>query len=245
MIHPLTPFPIKGAIWYQGESNVGDAAGYARLFPAMIRDWRAQWHLGDFPFYFVQLPGFYAFQQPVAYPAESAWAELREAQDHTRTVPNTGMAVAIDVGEPDQIHPRNKRPVAERLALLALKNVYGRNVICEGPSFAGIRAVPLGVEITFKNFATRLVTGSFAPLRSFAVAGPDQKFVWAQAFITTPSKVLVKTPPGLSQIVSVRYNWGNAPNGNLYNSVGLPAEPFRASVTPAASASPAPQNQRS
>jgi sialate O-acetylesterase len=227
MLRPLTRFPIKGAIWYQGESNAGNAAEYAKLFPAMIKDWRAQWGVGDFPFYFVQLPNFGAFKQPVPYPAESNWAELREAQDHSRYVPNTGMAVTIDLGEADQIHPRNKRPVGERLALLALKNVYEQDTPCEGPSVSGSRRVPGGVEITFKNVARHLATGSGVPLRYFAVSGTDGKFVWAQAAITGTDGVLVKTPPGTTNIASIRYNWGDSPNGNLYNGAGLPAEPFR------------------
>lgn len=236
MIHPLTHLPIKGVLWYQGESNVLFAEQYARLFPAMISDWRAQWGIGDFPFYFVQLPNFNAFRKQVSEPVESAWAELREAQAQTRAgVPNTGMAVTIDVGEPDEIHPRDKKSVGQRLALLALKYVYGQDVVCEGPRYRRSMPAPTGddVELEFTGVAEGLTTGGEAKrVRAISVAGADRKFVWAEAEVTGPSTILVKKPAGLDRIESVRYNWGDTPDGNLYNNLGLPAEPFRTDYWP-------------
>jgi sialate O-acetylesterase len=229
MIHPLTHLPIKGVIWYQGESNAPYAEQYAKLFPAMIRDWRAQWGIGDFPFYFVQLCNFNAFRKQVPEPVESTWAELREAQAQTRDVaPNTGMAVTIDVGEADEIHPKDKKTVGQRLALLALKHVYGQQVVCEGPRYCRYRNVPRGVEVEFSDVAVGLKTREGSKrIRAFSVAGSDREFAWAEAEILGPSIILVKKPAGFSAIESVRYDWGDTPDGNLCSSAGLPAEPFR------------------
>lgn len=234
MIHPLSRLPIKGVIWYQGESNAPYAEQYLRLFPAMITDWRKQWGIGSFPFYFVQLPNFNAFRKQVEEPRESAWAEMREAQAHVRTiVPNTNMAVTIDVGESDEIHPRDKRSVGNRLALLALRHVYGQKVICDGPRYLRHKPGADGIEVEFSQVAAGLRTKDHgASVRAIAVAGSDRKFIWANARIIGPSTIFVARPPGCAEIESIRYNWGDTPGGNLCNSAGLPAEPFRTDTWP-------------
>lgn len=236
MIHPLTRLPIKGVIWYQGETGTQYAEQYAKLFPAMIRDWRAQWHCGDFPFLFVQIANHNAYKPKATEPGESLLAEMRESQAAALSVPNTGMVSAIDLGEDDDIHPRDKKSVGLRLANLALKKVYGVDVVAEGPRFESSRKLPDGVEITFANTAEGLKLRDGDKLPGFAVAGADRKFVWAEAVISGPSIVKVLRPEGMAKIESVRYNWLSNPPGNLMNSAGLPAEPFRTDSWPGLSA---------
>jgi sialate O-acetylesterase len=229
MIAPLIPFAIKGAIWYQGESNAGRAYQYRSLFPGMIKDWRMAWGRGDFPFYFVQLANFMA---KTPEPVESEWAELREAQTMTLRLKNTGMAVAIDVGEAGDIHPVNKEAVGERLARLALAQDYGQKaVVPSGPLYKTHLNPGNGrIVITFDHASMGLATISGQELKGFAIAGNDRKFVWAQAKIEGSSVVvwspLVKNPE------AVRYSWSNNPDGNLINKAGLPASPFRTDTWP-------------
>ncbi|MCR5888158.1 sialate O-acetylesterase [Hymenobacter sp. J193] len=225
MIAPLLPYAIKGAIWYQGESNASRAEQYRTLFPALIRDWRMRWGRGDFPFLFVQLAN-YMPDQP--QPADYEWAELREAQARTLSLPRTGMATAIDIGNPADIHPRNKQDVGRRLALAARQVAYGdKQVVASGPTFEKMQVQGQEVRITFRNTGggLELKDASGSTLKSFAIAGADRKFVWAQGRLE--GNTLVLSSPQVPAPVAVRYAWSNNPFPNLYNKEGLPAPPFR------------------
>jgi len=224
MIAPLLPYALKGVIWYQGESNVGRAAQYRSLFPALIRDWRARFGQPDLPFLFVQLANF---TKALQVPAESAWAELREAQAQALTLPRTGMAVAIDVGEGEDIHPADKQDVGHRLALVARQVVYGdKQVVAAGPAFQSMRVANGQVHVKFSNATAglQLRTGT-TTLSGFAVAGADHQFHWASGTLVGSEVVL--TCAAVPTPVAVRYDWANNPTGNLYNREGLPAAPFR------------------
>jgi sialate O-acetylesterase len=224
MIHPLLPFGIKGAIWYQGESNAGRAYEYRTLFPTMITNWRDVWGQGNFPFLFVQLANF---MQPKEQPGASTWAELREAQTMTLSLPNTGMATIIDIGEADDIHPRNKLDVGKRLAMSALKVAYGKNVVASGPTYRDMRIEGNKVFLSFDNLGTGFyLKDRYGYVKGFSVAGKDQVFHWAKAEITGENIVL--TCDGVDNPVAVRYGWADNPDDlNLYNLEGLPAVPFR------------------
>jgi len=222
MIAPLLPYAIKGAIWYQGESNAGRAYEYRKLFPAMIQDWRRAWGQGDFPFLFVQLPNFMAVKPD---PSESEWAELREAQLMTLSLRNTGMAVAIDVGEANDIHPKSKLDVSHRLALAALGTVYGRDVVYYGPIYRSMSVKGNQARLRFKHVGSGLVAKGGEPLKGFAIAGEDRKFVWAEAKIE--GNAVVVSSAQVPKPVAVRYAWADNPVCNLYNKAGLPASPFR------------------
>jgi len=222
MIAPLVPYAIKGAIWYQGESNASRAYQYRTIFPAMIEDWREQWDQGRFPFLFVQLANF---RERNTEPVESDWAELREAQTMALDLKNTGMAVTIDIGEADDIHPRNKQDVGKRLAYWTLANDYRQRVAPSGPlyassSFRGDKAI-----VRFKHVRGGLVAQG-GELKGFAIAGADRNFVWANARITPLNRVEVWSEQ-VSRPVAVRYGWSDNPECNLYNGAGLPASPFR------------------
>ncbi|MDR1192065.1 MAG: sialate O-acetylesterase [Verrucomicrobiales bacterium] len=224
MIAPLIPYGIRGAIWYQGESNAGRARQYRTLFPALIANWRQDWGEGDFPFYFVQLANFRPrLDQPAKY---SEWAELREAQTLALALPNTGMAVTIDIGDAADIHPRNKQEVGRRLALNALAKTYGRDIEYSGPALRDVNISGNQVTLTFDHAGKGLVNGNQAGgPRGFAVAGADRKFYWAEATVSgdtvTVSAAEVPAP------VAVRYAWADNPAADLYNADGLPASPFR------------------
>ena len=221
MIAPVTPLAIRGAVWYQGESNANGAFQYRTLLPAMIRDWRRAWGRGDFPFLFVQLANLMARAKE---PGESAWAELREAQAMTLAVPSTGMAVAIDIGESDDIHPKNKKDVGERLARWALADTYGKAVEKSGPLYASAAADGAAMRVRFTH-AAGLSTSDGQPPRAFAVAGADRQWRWAQARID--GETVVVSSPDVPQPVGVRYAWGDNPDATLRNGDGLPASPFR------------------
>ena len=223
-IAPLTNFGIKGAIWYQGESNIDRAYEYRDLFPAMIRDWRKQWKQGEFPFLFVQLANHH---EESILPVQSVWAELREAQALALALQNTGMATAIDIGEADDIHPKNKLDVGRRLGIAAMKVAYGRQVVSSGPSFSKMRVDGPRVIIEYNNTGGGLVTkDKYGYVRGFQVAGADQKFYWAQAKIEN-SAVIVSCKD-VDKPVAVRYAWDDNPGQlDLYNKEGLPAIPFR------------------
>jgi len=221
MIAPLLPYSIAGAIWYQGESNAGRAYQYRTLFPTMIECWRNDWLAGDFPFLFVQLANFMAVNDE---PVESAWAELREAQSMTLDLPATGMAVIIDIGEADNIHPKNKQDVGKRLSLWALAKTYGKDIVYSGPLYKSMKVDGNRAIIEFDHVGGGLVAKD-GQLRGFAVAGEDRKFVWADATIEGDT-VLVSSAE-VEKPVSVRYAWANNPVCNLYNAEGLPASPFR------------------
>lgn len=223
-IAPLTNFAIKGAIWYQGESNVDRAYEYRELFPALIKDWRRQWNQGDFPFIFVQL----ANNTPEAEnPEESNWAELREAQAMALNLPNTGMAVAIDIGEANDIHPKNKEDVGKRLALNALNLGYGRSITASGPTFKSMTTENGKAIISYNNLGEGLVSkDKYGYIRGFQIAGADHKFHWAKAKIEG-DKVVVYNEY-VSHPLAVRYAWSTNPGIlDLYNKTGLPAAPFR------------------
>lgn len=223
MIAPLAPYGLRGAIWYQGESNAGRAYQYRELFPALIRDWRRAWGQGDFPFLWVQLANFTA---RLDHPAESDWAELREAQQMTLRLPATGTALAIDIGSATDIHPRNKQEVGRRLALSALAVSYHRHLQYRGPGFTDMRRSNHQITLWFNETAKRLKTSDGGPVKGFAVAGQDHKFAWAKAVIVGKNQVVV-TSDQVPQPVAVRYGWANNPDVNLVNSAGLPASPFR------------------
>lgn len=218
MIHPLIQFTIKGAIWYQGESNAGRANQYRSLFPSLINDWRNLWGMGNFPFYFVQLANY---NDVLPEPAQSDWAELRDAQLGTLKLANTGMAVAIDIGEKD-IHPKNKQDVGKRLALIALAKTYKKENNYSGPMFSKVKFTENTAQLSFTHIDGGLVAKNGA-LKGFAVAGADQKFYLADASIVG-NHVVVK---GKGPIVAVRYAWATNPLANLYNGAGLPASPFK------------------
>jgi sialate O-acetylesterase len=223
MIAPLKPFPIKGAIWYQGESNAGRAAQYRKLLPTMIQDWRAAFESGDFPFYIVQLANFLPVQKQ---PVESAWAELREAQYlTTKALPNVGLALAIDIGDAVDIHPRNKQDVGRRLALNALASAYGKDVECSGPVYKAKEIQGPSIRLTFDHLGGGLVAKGSEKLEGFAIAGADGKYVWADASID--GDTIVVSSPKVEKPANVRYAWADNPICNLYNQAGLPAVPFR------------------
>jgi sialate O-acetylesterase len=225
MINPLVPFGIKGAIWYQGESNAGRAKQYQRIFPSLINDWRNHWQQGDFPFLFVSLANY---MQPLEKPAESSWAELREAQTMTLSLPNTGMALAIDIGEADDIHPKNKQDVGKRLALDAFKIAYSRDVVNSGPMYKSVDFRNGKAFVTFSEIGSGLkIKDKYGYLKGFSIAGPDKKFHWAKAELINENTVAVYSDEVLNP-AAVRYGWADNPNDvNLYNQEGLPANPFR------------------
>jgi sialate O-acetylesterase len=222
MIVPLQPYSIRGAIWYQGESNAGRAYEYQTLFPAMIQNWRTDWGQGDFPFFFVQLA---PFTKIVAEPQESDWAELREAQRLTAlTLPRTAMAVITDVGEENDIHPRKKEPVGARLALAARAVACGERVEYSGPTYQGMKVKGNQATLQFRHVVGGLVAHGGA-LTGFAIAGPDRKWFNGQAAIEG-DRVIVSSPQ-VPHPVAVRYGWASYPVVNLYSQEGLPASPFR------------------
>jgi sialate O-acetylesterase len=225
MIAPLIPYAIKGAIWYQGETNAGRAYEYRTLFPTMIRDWRARWHEGDFPFLFVQLAPFFAGDSNGV-----VWAELREAQLLTsQKVPNTAEAVITDVGEERDIHPKQKEPVGGRLALAAEALAYGKKVEYSGPVYEDMKVEGNKAILSFTHVGGGLeVKGG--PLQGFTIAGPDHKFVKAEAEVRD-GKVEVWSKE-VEKPTAVRYGWVNFPVVNLFNKEGLPATPFRTDDEP-------------
>ncbi len=228
MIAPLINYTIKGFCWYQGEANTWNPGEYANLQPAMINDWRNKWQQPTAPFLYVQLPGFMEYNY---LPSESNWALLRESQLKSLSVPNTAMAVAIDLGEWNDIHPDNKKDVGERLALAAEKIAYGENIVYTGPIYQSYKIEGNKIIVNFSNVGSGLITNDSEELSEFAIAGADKKFVWAKAKIDG-DKIIVWSDDVVNQIY-VRYAWVDNPvNPNLYNKEGLPASPFRTDKTP-------------
>lgn len=222
MIAPLIPYAIKGAIWYQGASNASRAEQYRTLFSAMITDWRQQWDQGNFPFVFVQLANWRARAKQ---PGPSDWAELREAQSLALELPHTAQAVIIDLGEAKNIHPKNKQDVGKRLALAAQHAAYGeKDVVYSGPVLTSAKFENGKAILTFTHIGSGLKAKG-GELKSFAIAGDDQKFVWADAKIKG-NQVIVSSEK-VAQPVAVRYAWADNPAATLYNAEGLPASPFR------------------
>lgn len=230
MIAPLLPFAIKGAIWYQGESNAGRGKQYRSLLPAMITDWRAHFGVGDFPFHIVSLANF---MQPRNEPGEDAWAELREAQALTaKNLKNCGLAVAIDIGDAADIHPKNKMEVGRRLALASLAQDYGQKIAHSGPWYREMKIEEAAIRLHFDH-AEGLVAKGDKPT-GFAIAGEDRdrKFVWADAKID--GQTVVVSAASVTKPVAVRYAWEANPRCNLFNAAGLPAVPFRTDDWPGA-----------
>jgi sialate O-acetylesterase len=223
MIAPLAPYAIRGAVWYQGESNAGRAFEYRTLLPALIRSWRQAWNQGDFPFLIVQLPEFRARREQ---PSESDWAELREAQFLTlKNTPNPGLAVALGLGEAGNVHPHRKVEVADRLALWALGTTYGRGGEFSGPLFDSARIEAGAIRIGFQHTGGGLTLSAGSVLRGFAIAAADRKFYWADARLE--GAAVVVSSPQVPAPVAVRYAWADNPDANLANGAGLPAAPFR------------------
>lgn len=250
VMNPVIPYGIRGFLWYQGESNAPRAWEYRTAFPLFIADLRERWGRGDLPFYFCQLA---EYQPKSANPGDSAWAELREAQTAALKVPNTGQAILIGTGEAADIHPRNKKDVGERLARLALARSYGKNIPYSGPVFDSAHAEGNAIRVKFTHadgglvaapvpatHVLRSAAGETAPLvrnspggelEGFAICGADRKWHWAEAKIDRDTVVV--SSPVVSSPVAVRYAWADNPTGNLTNSSGLPAGPFRTDEFPA------------
>ena len=227
MIAPLEPFAIKGALWYQGEANGPRWLQYRRLLPALIADWRERFQVGDFPFLIVSLANLNALQTK---PVEPGWAEIRESQWRTvRKVPNTGLAMTIDIGDAKDIHPRNKQEVGRRLALVARHLVYGeKDLVYSGPEFTEMQIERPGdkIRLFFKHVGGGLaIKPGDKKLTGFVIAGADKKFVWAAAVID--GDTIVVSAPEIAEPRYVRYGWAWNPSVNLYNKEGLPAITFR------------------
>lgn len=224
MIHPLTPFRIKGVIWYQGENNVGAGYDYRTLFQTQIKDWRTRWGY-ELPFYWVQLANLYPEDTT---PVESSWAELRESQAMTLELPHTGQATIYDIGDAYSIHPTNKQEVGRRLSLIALHKDYGRDsLVYSGPTFQNVSFKENTAVITMNTYGSQLtIHNKYGYLEGFRIAGEDRKFVWAKAFIDANGKIIVYNE-NIAEPVAVRYAWSNNPAANLFNAQGLPAIPFR------------------
>lgn len=224
MISPLLKYTIKGAIWYQGESNTSRSIEQRALFPALIKNWRDKWNLGLFPFLFVQLPNFVERTDELP---ESDWALFREAQMKALSVPNTGMAVTIDIGEWNDIHPLDKKDVGARLALAAQKVAYGDNkVVYSGPIYDSMKIKGNKIILYFKDKGSGLIAKHNKALKCFEIAGPDKKFVLAKAEIKNNTVIVWNNK--ISNPVAARYAWADNPEGaNFYNREGLPASPFR------------------
>jgi sialate O-acetylesterase len=229
VLHPTIGYGIKGTIWYQGESNAGAAYEYGYLFPLMIQHWRTEWKQGDFPFYWVQLADF---KDEVPLPGDSQWAELRESQTKTQNaVKNGGQAVIIDIGEASDIHPKNKRDVAERLARLALVNDYGFKMPSRSPEYKSIEIKGGKAVVTLDTFGSSVRAVDAREVKGFAICGEDQKWVWANAVIVGNDKVEVSSA-SVPKPAAVRYAWADNPVCNLYSKDGLPVTPFRSDSFP-------------
>lgn len=226
MVAPAIDYALKGVLWYQGESNVGQHVDYALRLPALIDDWRTKWGNEMLPFLYVQLPGFMEYNY---LPSESSWAALRESQRKALAVPQTAMAVAIDLGEWNDIHPDRKKEVGERLALLARKLVYSEDLVASGPMYQSYQKDGHKVSLSFDHVGSGLVTRDGGALSEFAIAGPDRKFVWAKAEIRGDRVVVWSEKVG--DPMYVRYAWADNPvNPNLNNKEGLPASPFEIQI---------------
>jgi sialate O-acetylesterase len=224
MIHPLIHYRIRGVVWYQGEANAGGGAGgaadYTELQSRLIAGWRQNWGIGDFPFYFVQLPNW----NNDGDRSSNSWAFFREGQANILKVANTGMAVTIDIGDANTIHPKNKQEAGRRIALLALAKTYHKDVVCHGPEFSKSQTNGAEIKIYFAHSDSGLAAQDGA-LRGFVIAGADR--TWHPADARIDGDVVIVSSPEVSQPLAVRYDWADSPDGNLYNGAGLPAMPFR------------------
>ncbi len=220
-IAPLIPYGIKGVIWYQGENNAGKAYQYQTLFPMMIEDWRTRWGQGYMPFLFVQLANFKAKKDK---PSDDDWAELREAQAKTLRCPNTGMACAIDIGDAEDIHPKNKLDAGKRLYLAARHIAYDEDIVYSGPVYESMKVEGDKIRIRFSSTGKGLLVKG-DKLKGFSIAADNEEFVWANAVVE--GNEVVVSSSDIKAPVAVRYSWASNPDGNLYNADGLPAVPFR------------------
>lgn len=221
MIAPLAPFPFRGVAWYQGEDNAGDHAAYAALLSAMIADWRATWNR-PLPFLLVQLPSYLHQRQPQG----TTWAAMREVQERiARDVPHCGLAVTLDNNDPEELHPKNKRTVGERLAAVALRNVYGRETIPVSPAFESMTISGSEARLLFRDVGDGLVSHSGDELMGFAIAGADGRFVAAKARLD--GNEVIVSAEAVPSPTAVRYDWVNAPAVSLFNRAGMPVAPFR------------------
>lgn len=223
VLKPLIGYGIRGVIWYQGESNASRAYQYRKMFPLMISSWRDEWHQGDFPFFWVQLADFKA---ETTVPQESDWAELREAQTMTLSLPKTGQAVIIDIGDASDIHPKDKQDVGKRLSRWALGTVYGVDLVYRSPEYQSMERDGNHIVITFQHVDQGLRTVDANTIQGFTIAGADKQFVNANAKIVGKNKVEVWSDE-VSEPVAVRYAWADNPICNLYNQTLLPVTPFR------------------
>jgi sialate O-acetylesterase len=221
MIAPLTRYAVAGVIWYQGESDADQWMPYRKVFPGMIADWRKHWGRQDLPFLYVQLPNY---RKRLDKPSDADWSRQRESQLMTLATPHTAMAVTIDVGDPNTIHPANKQPVGLRLSLAAQKLVYGRDVAYSGPIMDTVKFEGGKAVVTFKHAENGLVAKG-DKLTGFALAGANRRFFWADAVIE--GSTVAVTCPEVTEPVALRYGWSSNPDCNLYNKDGLPASPFR------------------
>ncbi len=224
MINPLIPFAFQGVLWYQGESNAGRSYQYRKAFPLLINDWRKKWNNANMPFYFVQLA---TFNTTGNSNEGCGWAELREAQTMTLSLPNTGMCVTTDIGIPGDIHPANKQDVGKRLAAIALNNIYNEKMICSGPSYQSMEIKGSEIILSFNNMGTGLNTpDKYGYIKGFEIAGKDSVFYFARAFIKGNTVVLFSDK--VENPIAVHFGWvGNASDCNLFNKEGFPAVPFR------------------
>jgi sialate O-acetylesterase len=225
MLNPILNLGIRGALWYQGESNAGRAYQYRKAFPLMIQDWRANFKQGEFPFYFVQLASFNSANGDSQN--GSSWAELREAQTMTLSLPNTGMAVATDIGEANDIHPRNKQDVGKRLAVIALNRIYNIKTVDGGPMYQSIKVEGNKIRVTFSQTGSGLmIKDKYGYLKGFEVAGSDHKFHFAKAWIE--GNEVVVASDAIADPIAVHFAWADNPeDANLFNNEGFPAVPFR------------------
>jgi sialate O-acetylesterase len=234
LTHPLIPYAVRGVLWYQGEAQFDRMYEYRGSLPLLIKDWRRQWGQADLPFVYVQLPNW---SKPSAEPEAGGWALIREAQLHALKMPRTAMAVTIDIGNAADVHPQNKQDVGHRLAMAARGLVYGEPVVASGPLYRSQSIEGSRIRLAFDSVGKGLMVGrkrglepvaedAGTPLRQFAIAGSDGKFVWADAVIDKDTVVV--SSPAVPKPVAVRYAWAYNPEGcNLYNRDGLPASPFR------------------
>jgi sialate O-acetylesterase len=222
MLHPLAPVALTGVLWYQGEANQTRPGQYRTLLPAMIADWRVLFGRPDLPFFIASLP---AFMKRRDQPGTDGWTGVREAQMLTaRTVPHTDIATTVDTGDADNIHPTEKLPVGERLALLALREVYGKDIVSQGPVFARTEIMPGGLRLHFTHTESGLVTKGDT-LGEFSIAGADRVWHWAHAKLD--GDTVIVSSADVPAPVAVRYAWQSNPLATLFNGAGLPAEPFR------------------
>ncbi len=225
MVNPLIPYAMRGVIWYQGEANTGRAYEYRQAFPLLITDWRQHWGQGDFPFYFVQLASFNADNGNSE--RGSGWAELREAQTRTLNLPNTGMAVTIDIGNATDIHPKDKQDVGKRLAFIALNHIYGYEIEYSGPVYQSMKTDSNKIILSFTHIVGGFVIkDKYGYIKGFEIAGNDQHFHYAKAYIDHDHIVVFSD--SVADPIEVRYAWADdAGEANVFNSDGLPAGPFR------------------